>query len=379
MDVRMRIAVAEPDLNVSAFCRDRGISRDTFYRWRRRYLAEGEAGLEPRSRAPRRTPQRVAPDVEEAVLRLRKELGEAGLDAGAATIQWYLGRRGLPAPSRATIWRILVRAGAVVAEPRKRPKAAWRRFEASAPNELWQVDFIDWPIATGMVKIISFIDDHSRVALRVKAVAEATSEEAWAAFSEAAERWGLPLGQLSDNGLCFSGKLRGYEVGFEARLRSVGVRPKTSRPYHPQTCGKVERFQQTMKKWLRRQPLAADLAELQAQLDAFVDHYNHHRPHQGIGRLTPAQRWAATPPAINLGVALPGPARHVEAVVLKGGLVEVRPWRIGIGRRWEGHRARVDVDDCYFAVFVDHRLVAAGALDPRRPYQAIRRRSLTPG
>lgn len=378
MDVRMRIAVAEPGLNVSAFCRERGISRDTFYRWRRRYLAEGESGLEPRSRAPRRRPHRVAPEVEEAVLGLRKELGDAGLDDGPSTIQYYLGRRGLPVPSRATIWRILVRAGAVVPEPRKRPRAAWRRFEASAPNELWQVDFTDWTIDTGVVKIISFLDDHSRVALRVKAVAEATGEEAWAAFSEAAERWGLPLGQLSDNGLCFSGRLRGYEVGFEARLRSVGVRPKTSRPYHPQTCGKVERFQQTLKKWLARQPRAADLAELQAQLDAFVDHYNHHRPHQGIGRVTPAERWAATPPAVNLGVALPGPARHVEAVVLEGGVVEVRPWRIGIGRRWEGRRARVDVDDCYFAVFIGHRLVAAGALDPRSPYQAMRRRSLTP-
>jgi transposase InsO family protein len=378
MDVRMRIAVAEPELNVSAFCRERGISRDTFYRWRRRYLAEGPAGLEPRSRAPRRTPGRVAPETEEAVLRLRKELGEAGLDNGAATIQWHLGRRGLAVPSRATIWRILVRAGAVVPQPRKRPRAAWRRFEASAPNELWQVDFIEWPIATGMVRIVSFIDDCSRVALRVKAVREATGAEAWAAFSEAAARWGLPLGQLSDNGLCFSGRLRGFEVGFEARLRAVGVQPKTSRPYHPQTCGKVERFQQTLKKWLRRQPVAADLAELQAQLDAFVDHYNHRRPHQGIGRLTPAERWAATPPATNLGVALPGPARHLEAVVLRGGVVEVRPWRIGIGRRWEGRRARVAVDDRYFAVFIDHQLVAAGALDHRSPYQAIRRRSLTP-
>jgi transposase InsO family protein len=272
MDVRLRIALASPGVNVSAFCRQYGIHRDTFYGWRRRYEAEGLDGLEARSRAPKHSPQRIATNVEEEIVRLRKQLGDAGLDHGPATIQWHLGRRGAsPVPSTATIWRVLRRAGLIVAEPRKRPKSSWRRFEAAKPNELWQTDFIDWTIAAGVVRIVSFLDDHSRVALRVKAVPEATTHAAWDAFSEAAARWGVPLGQLSDNGLCFSGKLRGFEVHFETQLRAIGVQPKTSRPFHPQTCGKVERFQQTLKKWLRRQPLAADLAELQAQLDTFSD------------------------------------------------------------------------------------------------------------
>ncbi len=379
MDVRLRIAVASPELNVASFCRELGISRDTFYRWRRRYLHEGVAGLEPRSRAPKTTPHRVDAATEEAVLRLRKELLDAGLDHGPTTVQWHLGRRGRRAvPSQATIWRILVRAGFVVPEPRKRPKASWRRFEASAPNELWQADFIEWPIATGMVRIFSFLDDHSRVALRIRAVPQATTEAAWATFCEATAQWGVPLGQLTDNGLCFSGKLRGFEVHFEAELRTIGVVPKTSRPWHPQTCGKVERFQQTLKRWLRRQPLARTLAQLQKQLDAFAASYNHERPHQGIGRVTPAERWAATPPAVNLGIVLPSPARHVDAVVLKSGLVEVAPWRISIGSRWAGRRARVDADDRYFAVFIDHQLVRAGALDISGTYQPLRKRSLTP-
>lgn len=375
MDVRLRIAVASPDVNVSALCRELGINRDTFYVWRRRYQAEGLEGLEPRSRAPKRSPQRIGAAVQDEIVRLRKQLGDDGLDHGATTIQWHLGRQKvIPVPSVATIWRVLGRAGFIEPEPRKRPKASWRRFEAAAPNELWQTDFIEWVIARGVVKIVSFLDDHSRVALRIKAVPEATTEAAWNAFSEAAAHWGVPLGQLSDNGLCFSGKLRGFEVHFETELRAIGVVPKTSRPFHPQTCGKVERFQQTLKKWLRRQPLAADLVELQAQLDTFADHYNHQRPHQGIGRITPAQRWAATPPAINLGIALPSPARHVDAVVLASGLVEVRPWRISIGRRWAGRRAHVDVDDRHFAVFIDHHLVAAGVLDHRRSYQPLRGR-----
>jgi transposase InsO family protein len=371
MDVRMRIAVASDDVNVAAFCREFGVSRETFYKWRRRYRTDGLEGLEARSRAPRSNPRRISAELEEEIIRLRKELTEiSDGDHGPATIQWHLGRQQRRAvPSEATIWRVLVRRGFVVPEPRKRPKSSYRRFEAGAPNELWQTDFIEWTIATGVVKVFSFIDDHSRVALSVKAVREATTEAAWDAFSAAASGWGVPLGQLSDNGLCFSGKLRGFEVYFETQLRAIGVVPKTSRPHHPQTCGKVERFQQTLKKWLRRRPLAGDLTELQAQLDAFVLYYNHQRPHRGIGRVTPAERWAATPPAINLGIALPSPARTTTAVVNDQGVIQVQPWRIHVGAKWRGKRARIQLDDTHAAVFIEHRLVRSLQLDPSRKYQ----------
>ena len=220
------------------------------------------------------------------------------------------------------------------------------------------------------MKILSFLDDHSRVALRVKVVLEATSEATWGVFCEATEVWGVPLGQLSDNGLNFSGKLRGFEVFFERQLRAVGVRPTTSRPYHPQTCGKVERFQQTLKKWLRRQPVAADLAELQAQLDAFVYYYyNHHRPHRAIGRITPVERWVATPPAINLGIALPSPAQATTVVVADNGVVGVGRYTIAIGREWRRRHARVHHDDTHAAIFIDHQLIRAVTLDPTRRYQ----------
>ena len=370
MDVRLRIAVASDELNVSAFCREHGVSRQTFYAWRRRYRAQGLEGLEPRSRAPKTSPKHIGPEMDDAIVALRKELTELGVDAGAGTIQWHLARRGRrDVPSEATIWRTLVRRGFVVPEPRKRPKSSFRRFEASAPNELWQADCIDWVIATGPVRVLSFLDDHSRVALRVKALAEATTEATWLTFCEASSAWGVPLGQLSDNGLNFSGRLRGFEVRFEVELRAIGVVPKTSRPYHPQTCGKVERFQQTLKKWLRRQPLAADLATLQAQLDAFVSYYNHERPHRAIGRRTPAERWAATPPAVNLGTALPSPAQTTTVVVSGTGAVNLGRYRIGIGSEWRGHSARIHFDTTHAAVFIDHKLVRALALDPTKSYQ----------
>jgi transposase InsO family protein len=370
MDVRMRIAVSSGGANVAELCRQLGISRQTFYVWRRRYVAEGAPGLEPRSRRPRSSPQRLPVALEEAIVALRKQLSEQGLDAGPATIQWHLGRQGLRAvPSQATIWRTLVRRGFVVPEPRKRPKSSYRRFAASAPNELWQADCTDWAIATGGVKIISFVDDHSRVALRAKALAEATTEATWEAFCEAAQAWGLPVGQLSDNGLNFSGKLRGFEVFFEAQLRAAGVVPKTSRPRHPQTCGKVERFQQTLKKWLRRQPVAADLAELQAQLDTFVEYYNYHRPHRGIGRRTPAEAWSATPLAINLGVALPSPARATTVVVDGRGIAKLTPYRIHVGACWAGRRAVVHHDQTHAAIYIGHQLVRALAFDRSQSYQ----------
>jgi transposase-like protein len=179
MDVRLRIAAACEGLNVSEFCREHGISRETFYQWRRRYQAEGLAGLEARSRAPHTSPHSIDTEMEAAIVGLRKELSELGVDAGAGTIQWHLYRRGRRwVPSQATIWRILVRRGFVAPQPSKRPNSSYRRFEAGAPNELWQADCIDWVTATGPVKILSFLDDHSRVALRVKALAQVTSDSA---------------------------------------------------------------------------------------------------------------------------------------------------------------------------------------------------------
>jgi len=372
MDVRMRIAVTSEGVNVAAFCREHGISRQTFYVWRRRYRAAGLDGLEARSRAPRSSPQRIDGDVEDAIVVLRKELVDLGVDAGPATIQFHLGRRRprlQSVPAVATIWRILVRRGLVVPEPRKRPKSSYQRFAATVPNELWQADVTDWTIATGVVKIINFLDDCTRVALRSRAVEQATSDATWSVFCQASELWGVPLGQLSDNGLNFSGKIRGYEVHFERQLRAIGVVPKTSRPFHPQTCGKVERFQQTMKKWLRRRPLAANIAELQAQLDEFVDYYNHQRPHRAIGNIPPAQQWAALPPAINLGVALPSPAQAATVIVARNGVIGVGRYSVAIGSEYRGRRARVHYDDTHVAVYIDHRLVRVLQLDPTRRYQ----------
>lgn len=371
------------ELNVTAFCREQEVSRKTFYKWVDRYRDGGVAGFEDRSRRPHSSPNQTPAEVEELIVELRKELEDAGLDHGATTILWHLGRKQQHGeicvellPSEATVWRILVRRGFVVPEPRKRPKSSIRRFEAPAPNEWWQIDAMDWVTVAGPVRIFNVIDDHSRVLVHSRAVLAATSEQAWVTFSQAAAVWGLPAGMLSDNGLCFSGKLRGFEVLFEARLRDAGVRPFTGRPFHPQTTGKVERFQQTLKKWLRTQPLAADLDELQAQLDRFARIYNLERPHQGINGAIPADRWHATPasgPASG-PLAHPNYPSHTCRSTIDAGCARTEKFKIHIGAEYDGMTATVVLDNHRANVFINDQLVRHLELDHTRRYQPSGRR-----
>lgn len=366
-------AEARRSINVSAVCREEGVSRAVFYKYVNRVRQEGLDGLEERSRRPRSSPQQTPVEIEDWVVRLRKELDDAGLDHGATSIQWHLGRQDAPlVPSVATIHRILVRRGLVVPEPKKRPKVTFTRFEAPAPNELWQIDHTDWVIATGVIKIFSIVDDHSRVAIRSRSVPEATSEAAWTTFCQGAQSWGLPAGTLSDNGLCFSGKLRHVEVFFEAKLRDAGVRPITSRPFHPQTAGKVERYQQTLKKWLRKQPLAADIDESQDQLDTFTGIYNSERPHQGIDRQIPIDRWRASPAAGPASEALAHPdwsstTRH--CVVGKTGCVQVDRYLIHVGVEHQGRGVLVLTDKAWASIFINDELIRHLKLDNTRRYQ----------
>jgi transposase InsO family protein len=376
--------VAGEAMNVSAQCRQCGVTRQTFYKYVARFRAEGLAGFEERSRRPHSSPAATSITIEDAIVELRKDLEDHGLDHGALTIQSHLTRDrrfARAAPSVATVHRILVRRGFVTPQPRKRPKNSWCRFEAPAPNECWQIDATDWEIKTGIVRIFNIIDDHSRLACRSRAVTEATGTQAWATFCEAAQRWGLPAAVLSDNGLCFSGKLRGFEVLFEANLRDGGIRPITGRGYHPQTTGKVERFQQTLKKWLRHQDrhhgLARTLAELQDRLDEFCDYYNTQRPHQGIGRITPLSRWTANPPS-QPGESLPHPEprprNQVRTLTVDShGIVNLTHAKIAVGAEWIGTTVTVISDDHHATILCDHQLVRHLRIDPTRRYQPNRR------
>jgi transposase InsO family protein len=367
MAVRRLIAEADVStLNVARFCREHGIGRDAFYGWRSRFLAEGADGLVSRSRAPHRVANRTPAGVEDVIVEVRKELVNAGLDAGPATIHYWLARRfaGAPVPSEATIWRVLSRRGFIVADPAKAPGRRWRSFAAARANECWQTDATHWPLADGTdAEIINVVDDCSRLAVGSEAVPRATLETAWTTMVNGAARYGWPERALADNGSVFG-------PVFAHNLAAVGVRLGHSRPYHPQTCGKVERFHQTQKKWLAAHDAPTTIAELQHLLDGFVDYYNQHRPHRSLGRRTPQQVWDTTPhsgPA-DQPLGLPTVVHHNRVY---DGVVWAGPYRITIGVAHNGNHATIVTTGMHCHVFINGRLERALTIDPSRADQRL--------
>jgi transposase InsO family protein len=287
-----------------------GVHRAWVYKLKARYEAEGESAPEPRSRRPKTTPTETPQVTVELVLRLRKQLTDAGLDAGADTIGWHLHHRHHTDLSRATINRILVRAGTVTPDPSKRPKSSYIRFEAEQPNETWQSDFTHYRLTRpdgtpgADTEIITWLDDHSRYALHVSAHARVTASIVLATFRQAGDLHGYPASTLTDNGMVYTVRLAGHgrqggRTALEAELQRLKITQKNSRPGHPTTCGKTERFQQTLKKWLRAQPVQpTTIVELETLLDTFRDEYNHRRPHRSLEhRSTPATAYTARPKA----------------------------------------------------------------------------------
>lgn len=336
--VALRMAETNPRRGfVSQLCRELGVSRQTFYEWRAAYAKEGEAGLRPRSRRPLSSPGQIPAAMEQLICRLREELP---LDNGAQSIFDAIVRRDQIPPAVRTIHRVLVRNGLVEPQPKKRPRSSYLRFEYEHPNECWQIDATEWHFADGQIaQIMDVLDDHSRYSVAARAVDGATAEAAWAAICHGAKEIGLPAKVLSDNGLCFTGG-RGGTGSFRVQLAALGVATINSRPYHPQTCGKIERSHQTLKKWLRRQPPAHTLAELQQQLDAYRFFYNHERPHRALRGATPAERFHAKPRAqpadTPLQLESPTQLSIAERVVDKSGNVTTHHKSFRIGARYRG-------------------------------------------
>ena len=274
--------------------RDHGISRRWIHKLVKRFKEGGYAALEARSRRPHSCSHQAGADVQAAVLRLRKELIDGGHDAGPETIAHHLIGSVSKLPSVATIWRILKRNGLIVPQPHKRPKSSFIRFEAELPNETWQLDSTPWQLADeSPVEILNFLDDRSRLALASKALVTVKASDPVYVLHSASNTFGLPASLLSDNAAVFTGRTRRGKVLLELELERLGIVFKHSTPYHPQTCGKVERFHQTLKLFLARQAPAESIAHLQLQLDAFRTIYNQQRPHRALDGRTPLQAFNA--------------------------------------------------------------------------------------
>jgi transposase InsO family protein len=373
-------AVVAEGLSQGEAARRYGVSQGWISRLLARYKAEGEAAFEPRSRRPKTSPSAISPDVVELVVRLRKELSGQGLDAGPHTIAWHLEHHHRIRVSAATISRYLTRAGLVVPDPAKRPKSSWIRFAAELPNECWQSDFIHWRLGGGQeTEILSWLDDHSRYALSVTAHARVTGPIVLDAFRAACDRYGVPASTLTDNGMVFTTRLsggKGGRNGFEHELRHPGVRQKNGKPNHPQTQGKVERFQQTLENWLLKQPPAATLTGLQAQLDAFTGIYNTQRPHRSLPhRATPATAYQARPKAAPGDRSADTHHRVRGDRVNANGAVTLRHggrlYHVGIGRTHAGTRVLLLIQDLHVRVInaATGELLRELILDPARNYQ----------
>ncbi|HLM06641.1 MAG TPA: integrase core domain-containing protein [Blastococcus sp.] len=361
---RLVIAAVLAGTSQSEVARTYGVSQSWISRLMARYAVEGEAAFEPHSRRPHTSPNATSAATTQLVLRLRKQLSDSGLDAGADTIGWHLTHRHQITLSRATIHRILTRAGLVTPEPAKRPKASYLRFATGVDSE-----------------VISWLDDHSRYALHVSAHPRVTAPLVVATFRRAADLHGYPASTLTDNGLVYTTRFAGGRGGrnhLEHELRRRNIVQKNSRPNRPTTCGKVERFQQTMKKWLLAQPAQpATITELQALLDAFVGAYNHDRPHRSLPhRATPANAYTARPKATpSTDRARDTHDRLRTDRIDQTGCVTLRVGgrlhHIGIGRTHAGTHVLLLVQDLHIRVIdaATGELLRELLLDPTRDYQ----------
>jgi transposase InsO family protein len=370
-----------------------GVSRSWVYELLARHRREGDTAFTARSRRPRTTPNATPADVVDLIVRLRKELTDSGLDAGPATIAWHLQQNHGRTVARATVARHLTARGLIVPQPRKRPRSSYIRFAADQPGECWQADYTHYrltppgaaPCTGSDVEILTWLDDCTRYALSVTTHTPVTGRVVADTFLAACTLHGTPTSTLTDNGMVFTTRLSGGKGGrnqLETQLRRLGVTQKNSRPNHPTTCGKVERFQQTLKRYLRAQPAQpATVEQLQGLIDTFVEQYNHHRPHRSLPHhATPAALYDSLPHATITPTARAGRDRDTHDRVRRdrvdaSGKITLRYdgrlLSIGIGRAHARTRVLVLAQDRHVRVVHARtgELLRELTLDPTRRYQ----------
>ncbi|GGH45993.1 IS481 family transposase [Microbacterium album] len=368
------LKIIAKQLTVTEAAAEYGLSRRQLHRLLARYREGGIDAVEPRPRRPRSNPASTPAEIRERIIALRRQLAAGGHDAGPVTIAWHLEQDGHRPPSTSTIRRILHAANLITPEPRKRPRSSYIRFEAAQPNETWQSDFTHWRLADGTdVEILNWLDDHSRFLLSCTAHAPVTGDDVVTTFLTVVDEHGAPASTLTDNGRVYTARFGGGRNAFEYLLPLLGVRQKNGSPGHPQTQGKIERFHQTLKRFLAAQPAAQTITQLQAQLDAFQEHYNKHRPHRARDRSTPAAAYQATPKALPAGGRDAHYRLRYDKVDKTGRITLRRAGRmhhLGIGAHHRGKRVLAIIDDT--TVTITHldsgEIIATNLIDPARGY-----------
>ncbi len=345
--------VLDDGATVTDVARRNGVTRQTVHEWLRNYAAGGLAGLVDGSSKPHSCPHQMAPEVEARIVELRRE--QPGW--GPITIRDRLEREGVdPVPGRTSVYRALVRHGLIDPRARKRKRSDYVRWERSRSMELWQMDIVGGvKLADGSeAKIVSGIDDHSRFVISAYVVARATAKPTCDALALAMRRHGVPEQILTDNGKVFTNRFgRGTgEVLFDRICRDNGIRHILTAPRSPTTTGKIERWHKTLRREFLDGKVFADLADAQAQLDAWVEHYNHDRPHQSLGMVAPWERFrlaASGPDPVDVDEVEPEVVgRSAGSVatrkVLASGLISFASTKYKAGRWLAGETVQVTVD-----------------------------------
>jgi len=366
--------------NVRVECARVGASKTAFYKYVGRFRERGVEGLFPSSRTPHSSPARVSLEVEDAIVRIRKELGADGWDAGAEQIAFFAEDlvaagdpswpEGVKVPARATINRILTRRGQLVSVPQRRPKKADRRFEAKHPNTRWQMD--GFKVTYGELKLVvlHITDDHSRFDIALRAVRSENGADVWDTFVDASTTHGLPRELLTDNGTAFSGHRRGWISDLDRNLATLGVKHITSSIAHPQTCGKCERAHKTVLKWLRVRDFTT-IEELNAALETYRDRHNNRRRRTHLDGQTPGHRYRL---GIKDGPDGPG---QVPTVIKKynvqgNGASNLNKTIIGLGNKYAGQQVTAFRRDREVTILNDQGLIAEFTLKtPRGGYQSV--------
>jgi transposase InsO family protein len=366
------LAVISDGLSISQVASKVGVSRQTLHSWLARYEAEGLEGLVDRSHRPASCPHQMPPAVEAALLELRRSRPYWG----PRRLVFELAKRKVsPVPSESAAYRALLRAGMIDPAMRDRRSRKWKRWERSAPMELWQMDVVGgFPIADGTsAKVLTGLDDHSRMCICARVMARERTGAVCDGLRGALARFGVPEQILTDNGKVFTGRFNHppVEVLFDAICRENGIEHLLTQPRSPTTTGKIERFHRSIRaEFLSEKKAFASIKAAQHALDEWVEFYNTARPHQSLKMDTPAARFAAGSPARSPSTstvqARDRTGEHwVSRKVCANGIVCVSWQQVSVGIHRAGARCDVHVDGDLLRFWIDDELVKTAARTSR--------------